>query len=39
MTRSGAPTAAELRALARRDPALGAALRRLPPFPGFPQGA
>jgi DNA-3-methyladenine glycosylase II len=31
------PTPAELRALARRDPALGRALRRLPPFPGFPQ--
>lgn len=31
------PTAAELRSLAHRDPALGRALRRLPPFPGFPQ--
>jgi 3-methyladenine DNA glycosylase/8-oxoguanine DNA glycosylase len=30
------PTAAELRALARRDPKLGRALRTLPPFPGFP---
>jgi DNA-3-methyladenine glycosylase II len=30
------PTPAELRALARRDPALGRALRELPPFPGFP---
>ena len=33
------PSAAELRALARRDPSLGAALRRVPPFPGFPEGA
>lgn len=33
------PTPAELRALARRDPALGAALRRVPPFPGFPEGS
>jgi DNA-3-methyladenine glycosylase II len=31
------PSAHELRALARRDPALGAVLRRLPPFPGFPD--
>lgn len=31
------PTPAELRALARRDPALGRALRRLPSFPCFPQ--
>jgi DNA-3-methyladenine glycosylase II len=30
------PTPAELRALARRDPRLGRALRELPPFPGFP---
>jgi len=30
------PTPAELRALARRDPALGRVLRTLPPFPGFP---
>ncbi|MDP6989507.1 MAG: DNA-3-methyladenine glycosylase 2 family protein, partial [Planctomycetota bacterium] len=27
-----------MRALARRDPRLGAALRRVPPFPGFPEG-
>ena len=27
------PSAQELRALARRDPALGALLRKLPPFP------
>ena len=33
------PTAAQLRALARRDPVLGRALRRVPPFPGFPAGA
>lgn len=33
------PTAAELRALGRRDPALGRALRRLPPYPGFPVAA
>ncbi|MDP6954750.1 MAG: DNA-3-methyladenine glycosylase 2 family protein [Planctomycetota bacterium] len=31
-----APSAAQMRALARRDPALGRALKRLPPFPGFP---
>ena len=31
------PTDAEMRALARRDPRLGAALRRLPAFPGFPD--
>jgi 3-methyladenine DNA glycosylase/8-oxoguanine DNA glycosylase len=30
------PTPAELRALARRDPQLGRALRGLPAFPGFP---
>jgi DNA-3-methyladenine glycosylase II len=29
--------AAELRALARRDPRLGAALRRVPPLPDFPR--
>ncbi len=33
------PTPAELRGIARRDPALGAALRSVPPFPGFPEGA
>jgi len=32
------PTPAELRALARRDPVLGAAARRLDPYPGFPRG-
>ncbi|MFO1009292.1 MAG: DNA-3-methyladenine glycosylase 2 family protein [Planctomycetota bacterium] len=31
------PTPAELRALARRDPALGRWLRALPRFPGFPD--
>lgn len=31
------PTPAELRALASRDPVLGAAMQRLPRFPGFPQ--
>lgn len=31
------PTPAELRSLARRDRELGAWLRRLPPFPGFPD--
>lgn len=31
------PAPADLRALARRDPALGRALRELPPFPGFPD--
>jgi len=33
------PTSAELRALARREPVLGRAMRRVPPFPGFPAGA
>jgi 3-methyladenine DNA glycosylase/8-oxoguanine DNA glycosylase len=33
------PTPAQLRALARRDPALGRALERVAPFPGFPAGA
>ena len=31
------PSAAAVRALARRDPALGKALRRVTPFPGFPS--
>jgi len=31
------PTPTQLRALARRDPALGRAMRRLPCFPGFPR--
>src|SRR5688572_15299519 len=31
------PTRAQLRALERRDPVLGRALRRLPSFPVFPQ--
>ena len=30
------PSAVQVRALARRDPVLGRALRRLAPFPGFP---
>lgn len=33
---SGRPSPAQLRALARRDPALGAAMRAVPAFPGFP---
>jgi 3-methyladenine DNA glycosylase/8-oxoguanine DNA glycosylase len=33
------PTASELRALARRDPALGRWLRELPPFPRFPDAS
>lgn len=33
------PGPAALRALARRDPALGAAMRRLPGYPGFPDAA
>lgn len=33
------PTARQLSALARRDPVLGRALKRVPPFPGFPEGA
>ena len=30
------PSPKEMRALAERDPRLGAAMKRLPPFPGFP---
>lgn len=33
------PTPAQLRALARNDPALARWLRRLPPYPGFPDRA
>ncbi|RMH04725.1 MAG: DNA-3-methyladenine glycosylase 2 family protein [Planctomycetota bacterium] len=34
------PTSAQLRALARRDPALGRVMRRIRPgFPGFPAGS
>jgi DNA-3-methyladenine glycosylase II len=33
------PEASDLRALARRDPALGRAMRRVAPFPGFPAAA
>lgn len=33
------PTTLALRDLARRDPRLGAALRKLPAFPGFPDAA
>jgi DNA-3-methyladenine glycosylase II len=33
------PTTAELRSLARRDPVLGRAMKRLPRFPGFPGAA
>jgi DNA-3-methyladenine glycosylase II len=36
---TGQPTRTQLAALARRDPALGRALRRVEPFPGFPAGA
>ena len=32
------PTTAEMRELKRRDPALGRAMRGLPPFPDFPVG-
>jgi len=32
------PSPADLRALARRDPALGAVMRELAPYPGFPDG-
>lgn len=32
------PSAAALRALARRDPRLGRWIRASPPFPGFPRG-
>ena len=31
------PTPAQLRALARRDPALGREIKRLESYPGFPQ--
>ncbi|MCP3914249.1 MAG: DNA-3-methyladenine glycosylase 2 family protein [bacterium] len=31
------PTPAQLRALARRDPVLGTALKRVPRYPGFPN--
>ncbi len=33
------PTTAQIRALSRRDPLLGAALRRLGPFPSFPESS
>ena len=33
------PGPAPMRALARRDPVLGAAMRRLPRYPGFPDAA
>ncbi len=33
------PAPSELRALARRDPRLGAWMRRVAPFPGFPEPA
>ncbi len=36
MSRTNAPTPAQLRALARRDPVLGRAMRSLEPYPGFP---
>jgi 3-methyladenine DNA glycosylase/8-oxoguanine DNA glycosylase len=36
---SGLPARSALRALARRDPALGRAMARLPRFPGFPESA
>jgi len=32
------PTSSQLRALAKRDPALGDAMKRVPNFPGFPRG-
>ena len=38
-TPQSCPTPEELRALARRDPALGRAVRRLEPYPGFPLPA
>jgi 3-methyladenine DNA glycosylase/8-oxoguanine DNA glycosylase len=34
----GQPSPADLRALSRRDPVLGRAMKRLPPFPGFGNG-
>ena len=33
------PTTAELRALCKRDPVLARAIKRLAPFPGFPEGS
>lgn len=33
------PTPSDLQRLRRRDPALGALLRRIPPFPAFPDAA
>jgi DNA-3-methyladenine glycosylase II len=36
--RTGAPTRSELLALAKRDPVLGAAMKRVAPYPGFPDG-
>lgn len=38
MIRAGRPTARELRELSARDPVLGAAIGRMPRFPGFPAG-
>ena len=38
MPRRVNPTAGQLRDLSARDPALGAAMARLDPFPGFPMG-
>lgn len=38
MTPSNLPSPAQLRALFRRDPALGRVRKRLEPFPGFPSG-
>ena len=32
------PTLEQLRSLAARDPVLGVAMKRVPPFPGFPAG-
>ncbi len=33
------PSSAQMRSLAIRDPALGRVIKRLEPFPGFPQGS
>lgn len=38
MAKAVEPTKEALRALARADPVLGAAMRRLDPYPGFPRG-
>ncbi len=38
MAKAAIPSEQALRALVRADPALGAAMKRLDPYPGFPRG-